>query len=569
MNCREINSLLDSDAPDALAPEARQAVDRHLASCRACRESWAIYRAIADAPVPRMPRQLGARIAAAVAARGAAETRRARGWIGIGAVLVVGAALAATAVVQLGERAPETDAASRALDVVPAAPTPSARAAAAETSSEAAANVAVQALERAVAPRASTVTLDAQSIVVAAVPDPAVDARVAAEFAKCHEEIVRALRSVSGLNVIADERIAAFAAAGFAEEEIARELGAGSVLVLKIMNREASCSATQRDARTGEQIGISAMTFVGPRWTDEGWRSFATQVAEIVENETLKDRSTVIAEAQATALNTALDERARLNAMIELFHATEPPQGPFDAGVVAAAVQIGSSSRDAGTREYAWYTLRGVDDPYVIQPLLHALLNDPAENVRRAAALTLGHFVDVPGVRDGLVRAATSDPSPEVAATCCTPTVREAARYALRPDAERRAFALQTVLDTSLPAEERLRPFNSSIDGRDVPLDEAAARAVFALGLAEADASARSSAWHLLAQVRNPDFKPTLLEDLASHPAENVRSGAAWALARYGDDPVVRAALERAQNDASRSVQRVAREALERASASR
>jgi HEAT repeat protein len=561
MNCLEIDSILDAGSPKTLAREVRQAVDRHLASCRACREGWAAYRAIAEAPIPSVPPQLRARIAAAVGERGAVEkTWAKRGWIGLGAVLVVGAALAATAVVQLIERAPETAAIGRAPAAATAPPAPSTRVSATETAIEAAANVDAQDAARGAAPISPRLVLDAQSIVVVAASDPTVDAHVAAEFAKCREEVLRALRGVDGLNVIADDRIAAFARAGFAEEEIARELGAGSVLVLKIMNREASCSATQRDAQTGEQIGISGMAFVGPRWTDEGWWSFATHVAQTVENETLKDRSTVIAEAQATALNTALDDDVRLNAMIELFHATEPPQGPFDAGVVAAAVQIGSSSRNADAREYAWYVLRGVDDAYVIQPLLHALANDPAENARRAAALTLGHFVDMPGVRDGLARAATHDPSPEVAASCCIPTVREAARYALFSDVERRAFALQTLMNQSLPAEERLRPFTSSIDGRDVPLDATAARAVFALGLA--DPSARSSAWHLLAQVRNPDFKPTLLEDLASHPAENVRSGAAWALAQYRDDSVVRAALEQAQADSSRNVQRRAREAL-------
>jgi HEAT repeat protein len=560
MNCLEINSILDAGSPETLAPEARQAVDRHFASCRACRESWAAYLEIAAAPVPTMPPPLRARIAASVAERGAAETWAKRGWLGIGAVLVVGVAVAATAVVQLVDRPPEAIETRRVPDAAPAPPAPSPPTPATEGRVDALANVDAQDADRAPAPITSTLVLDARSIVVLAAADPTVDAHVAAEFAKCHEEVVRALRGVGGLNVIADARIAAFAAAGFAEEEIARELGAGSVLVLKIMNREASCSATQRDARTGEQIGISGMTFVGPRWTEAGWRSFATQIAELVENETLKDPSTVVAEAQATALNTALDERARLNAMIELFHATEPPKGPFDAGVVAAAVQIGSSSRDAETRRYAWHVLRGVDDPYVIQPLLYALANDPAENVRRAAALTLGYFVDAPGVRDGLARAATDDSSPEVAESCCVPTAREAARYALLSDVERRAFALQTVMDASLPAEERLRPFASSIDGRDVPLDEVAAQAVFALGVA--DPSVRASAWYLLAQVRNPDFRPTLLEDLASHPVENVRAAAAWALAQYADDPVVRSALEQAQSDSSRNVQRAAREVL-------
>jgi HEAT repeat protein len=250
--------------------------------------------------------------------------------------------------------------------------------------------------------------------------------------------------------------------------------------------------------------------------------------------------------------------------MIEIFHATEPPAGPFDAGIVAAAVQIGSSSRDAETREYAWFTLRGVDDAYVVQPLLHSLANDPAENVRRAAALALGYLVDEPGVRDGLTRAAAYDPSPEVAAVCCLPTVREAARYALLTDEERRALALQTVLDEGLPAEQRLRPYRSSIDGRHVPLTDDAAQAVFDLGAGAADAVTRASAWHLLAAVRNPAFKPTLLEDLASHASANVRVGAAFALGHYREDPAVRAALERALDDPSRDVQREAREALAR-----
>jgi hypothetical protein len=193
---------------------------------------------------------------------------------------------------------------------------------------------------RGAAPIGATLALDAHSIVVVSVPNPADDARTAAELANCHDEIVRALRRVDGMNVIADERVAAFAAAGFAEEEIARELGAGGALVLKSANRQPSCSATLRDALTGEQRGVSGIMFWHADSADVGWQSFAATMAEMVENETIKDPAAVRAEMQAAALTTTLDDRARLNAMLELFHGTEP--APADAGVVAAAVQIGS-----------------------------------------------------------------------------------------------------------------------------------------------------------------------------------------------------------------------------------
>jgi predicted anti-sigma-YlaC factor YlaD len=43
MNCQQINWILDDSSLEALAHEDRRAVDRHFASCRACRESWSSY----------------------------------------------------------------------------------------------------------------------------------------------------------------------------------------------------------------------------------------------------------------------------------------------------------------------------------------------------------------------------------------------------------------------------------------------------------------------------------------------------------------------------------------------
>jgi hypothetical protein len=54
-----------------------------------------------------------------------------------------------------------------------------------------------------------------------------------------------------------------------------------------------------------------------------------------------------------------------------------------------------------------------------------------------------------------------------------------------------------------------------------------------------------------------------LLEDLAQHPGETVRAGAATGLRQHRDDPNVRAALEGAQADSSLRVRQAARNALD------
>jgi HEAT repeat protein len=81
--------------------------------------------------------------------------------------------------------------------------------------------------------------------------------------------------------------------------------------------------------------------------------------------------------------------------------------------------------------------------------------------------------------------------------------------------------------------------------------------------LSSDDQEVRSKAWYLLGDVSETEFIPALLEDLARHPAEGVRAGAALGLRQHRDDPSVRAALERAQADSSVQVQRAARSTLD------
>jgi hypothetical protein len=573
MNCQEVNFMLDVHAPEDLRPGERQTVELHFASCQACRDAWAAYREIAAQPIPKMPQDLRLRIAVALAARAPAETRWPRRSLLLGGVLAVGAAVAAGIAMQVAERAPAitridepTPAAAPSL---PADLAPPAGAPVAENGAAAIAGADAAALPSDTATNPATLALDPHSIVVFAERDPAASPRANTEFAKCHEQVLAQLRAVQGLNVIAGERVAAFDPFNLPLEEIARELGAGTALLLRIMSHQPSCSATQIDTQTGaESLGI--MVFVDSEQNPDGWKFFAARIAEAIRDAAFKDRTTVIAEAQATVLNVALSDAERASALGKLPYG--PPDGPTsspvasDDAVVAAATQIAMSSRDARARAVAWVGLRGIDDPDLIQPLLYSLANDADENVRRAAAFALAYFVDEPGVRDGLARAAAEDPSQDRAGSCCTPTVREAAERSLLSEQELHELALKTVMNEALTDQERLRPITSSPDGRGlrVPLNDEAARAIFDMGRRSEDAGLRSQAWWSIARAgAHPEFAQVLLADLTSHPEENVRGAAAAGLADYTDDPVVRTGLERAMaEDASQNVRREARAAL-------
>jgi hypothetical protein len=144
-------------------------------------------------------------------------------------------------------------------------------------------------------------------------------------------------------------------------------------------------------------------------------------------------------------------------------------------------------------------------------------------------------------------------------------TVRLAARLALRAGDEPNEAVRKTVLDASLTPQERLMlvPPSGSSPRRLDELGDEAVRAVFELGSSSDENDVRARAWGLLGYVRETDFVPVLLDDLARHPAESIRAAAATGLTQHRDDPDIRAALDRALADPSLTVQRAARSALD------
>lgn len=223
--------------------------------------------------------------------------------------------------------------------------------------------------------------------------------------------------------------------------------------------------------------------------------------------------------------------------------------------VVAAAVELATIA--PAQRSSIWRAMHGVDNPYLIEPLLDSLAYDSNDYVRRAAAATLDAFLAEPRVLAALERAQASDASE---------AVRESAQRALLIERERNELALQALLDETLPARQRLRAIwiHSGRSVRSVPLTDEAARTVFEIGSGSTDPEVRRTAWSTLGggRVYNPTFRSVLLDDFANHSSDSVRSAAALALAQYAHDPEVRAALEQAESDASFEIRRAARMAL-------
>lgn len=553
MNCQEINFLLDANSPEDLSIRQKQAVDQHFESCQACREAWAAYREVSALQIPQTPQILRSRIAVAVAPN---EVRAIRVPFIIGGVLAVGAAVAAAVALRITGGMLELEKPVKEAPLVPA------RSSAEQERSPVVANRARTAAsletdEASDSTQSRTEhALDPNTIVVVPLPHPELESRRAALFLQFHEEILRRLRMVPGLNVVRSEVVDPFLRLGIPEEQVARNLGAGHLVVLSTTSgTSAGLNITPVDMATGAATGrMGGSDPFDARWPAE-LESDAARVTDFIKRGltrfTPDQRHAAITDARAIVLNAALPARERVTALGKL---PQTPEARTDA-VVAAAVELATIAPEG--RASIWRAMYGVDNPYLIEPLIDSLAYDAAEHIRRQAAASLRTFVAEPRVQAALEQAQASDPSE---------AVREAAQRALLTREEVDQRGLEKLLDETLPPQERLMA-TSILEGRnvrEVPLTKEAARAVFDIGVKASDPGIRGWAWASLGRsdVDDPSFTSVLLDDLANHPNDEVRSMAANALAQYIDDPTVRTALEQAESEASFAVRYAARRAL-------
>ena len=422
--------------------------------------------------------------------------------------------------------------------------------------------------------------LDVNALAVLPIEILTTDRRAPALAAEAYEQILNELASIDGLYVIGRESVLPYADSTLSAAEIARELGVGTVLESSVEAEVFSISieVTLIDARTGEprssQGGLLRVSpnlqIAEPFDRDRLIPDLASSVAERVRRELFpssdslpdqqRDSRQTNADAEAILLDPSLSDNERLDALESLGRRSEWVRG---GAVVIAAVQIAMSSNDSHMRWRAWRAMAGVDDPYLIQPLLHALANDMDEGVRRAAAETLlADFLDEPEVRASLEYAAENDASE---------WVRNNIRLSMLPEAERHEELLTIVSDTTKPDTERLAAAYGLIRSDESPMpirgpNELSGEEVVAImGLARTTGSrrVRTEALRLLHGVDDPDLVEPFLIALANDSYERVRDVAAANLAEFLDEAGVREALEEALvNDPSPLVRRTAGESL-------
>jgi hypothetical protein len=572
MNCQEASHLLDAD-PQQLSREQREDIRRHVESCRACGEEWANWQAMVMLPVPATSPSLWPRILAALPVARVQQRRTFRPLV-IGGVLLAGVALAA-AWMEWGRQ-------ESSMAIVSAAGMPAAtgtdgdhaHGASMQVPASAQASASGHAPDTAAADAAPSpaMELDPHRVLVLKRPEAAADARIVALADQCHDAVVRELRSFRGVDVVVDAgapRRQSGRPFTLPESDrgIAREHGAGRVVSISTVG---GCQVLLHDVASGAMLsGVSANGLEEGRVTVD---VLAPSIARDLLDKVLLSAASELAQARAIVLDTSRSDGERIAALQaprRRSDADAQAAAFFDAQVIAAAIQLGTKSSDAGMRTSAWSMLRNVDDPSLVKPLLQVLAKDPDAQVRYQAAINLNLFLDAPGVREALRKAAAEDPSSEPQATCCVLTVREAVQRSLVADKDYGKWVLDSLLDESLPVRSRLISLqDSSPDGRFrmfsiLDLGDEAARIVFDIGQRQRDAGLRTMAWTALNHARPDDaFAPVLVEDMASHADEYVRAAAATALAGYADRPEVRAAFERAMSDQSIYVRRAAGNAL-------
>lgn len=205
------------------------------------------------------------------------------------------------------------------------------------------------------------------------------------------------------------------------------------------------------------------------------------------------------------------------------------------AAVAGAAIVLGAPEPEI--RSQTWQAMEGVEDAYLVGPLVDSLLLDPSDAVRvEAAKLLAREYSDDPRTQSAMQHALANDRSP---------LVRSHARWEGLDPEGRRAYLVATLGNRDLPDQQRMElvaadvnDIRNYLDRRAVSaLMEISSRATPAAEIANGDATTGSVA---AAQVT-----PMLIELLKDSTVDEwVRRSIAMALSRHLADPEVLATFQ-------------------------
>lgn len=385
-----------------------------------------------------------------------------------------------------------------------------------------------------------------------------------------YDAVISRVRNAAGLNVVDQSLVTPFAATYDDAADVGRQLGAAHIVKASVAP----------DAR-GYQVRYvlihlesdgSELTASGSgigSWTAEGGLAtgptrILDSMVESIEQRLEPERAEHVWRTRQQAarerfLDPTLDDKVRLKALMEYQPPTmggSYPQTYADGGeamlgeIAAAAVDLGTHSDNPTVRHGMWRSLIGVYDPAIVEPLLHALQNDPVDYVRVVAADALAHHLDQPRVRETLAEAAKYDTQA---------SVRRAARLSGASHTERMGLLQTAIRDGSLSDRERYlalsKLWNFTRSG-DLPIDDALARSLIGLSAATSDGRIDRLVWHMLGDSNSQIAITALMQALESTTSEQEKELLVGALADHLDLPDVRATVVRlSENDASPLVQ--------------
>ena len=264
-----------------------------------------------------------------------------------------------------------------------------------------------------VEPSDGAVALDSFTVVVLPIEILTNEPKAPELADQVYDELMIQLAAVEGLYVLGRESVAGFSDTGLSPVEIARQLGAATVVSgeISIENNMYYGHLQIRDARGGDGGGgtSAGLDFLNPEhthvtitardgtetklWPDD-IRALVVgnaveQVRESVFPQPRVDREQQRAESRDAFLDAARPDRDRLDALAALHREATS----LDRDVIIVAVHMAETSDNPAVRRNIWSHMGRVPDAYVVAPLLYALQNDSDEEVRQQAAESLSAFV--------------------------------------------------------------------------------------------------------------------------------------------------------------------------------
>ncbi|MEM7281369.1 MAG: HEAT repeat domain-containing protein [Pseudomonadota bacterium] len=378
-----------------------------------------------------------------------------------------------------------------------------------------------------------------------------------------HNEFLAQLKKIQGIHVIDPGLVKPYSRSSLDNKDVARQLGAATMLessvvasppayevryaFISIQSGKHHISGSMRSFEKwepGHSLSERILEGIAESMTSVEWGIFP-------DRRSAGDYEQTKAKARARFLNGSLSAKDRLAALRTL---TPPirlgyPRQYADGGVsltgevAIAAAQLALESDDPKVRMRVWLTMVGVDDRYLVDPLIHALAHDVDARVRSRAATALAVHKHAPGVREALENAREHDPSR---------SVRSSAQLAAATAEEQKAILRSTVMDTSYPESERRAALYSlwTINRKErFVIDDELAGSMIKLANTSSSRPTQRLVWVSLGEMGGATVVQPLIETLHSETDETMREVLVEALSNLIDQQEVRDTLRNVQSD--------------------